>query len=217
MRLILFNEHGLNLKSKSCWTNAIVQGPAKARLWCPWCAVCRRCHCCQRCQFSFAMCFFVLAGRCPEDESVTAQDGGGTRNMKHHGQQRETVCNFNDIILIALVLLLISHQLLIRNPRALQCKRVYPHCRDTYLAAEGGGRCNLTISDMPSDCEVKTSQWRHQRGGVGMARGRHSKRTMSACQSPDGMGTVLYYIQSKSCSYFLHDISTLVSLVDIEC
>jgi uncharacterized membrane protein len=43
--------------------------------------------------------FFALAARCPEDESVTAQDGGGTRNVKHHGQKRETMCkcNFNDI------------------------------------------------------------------------------------------------------------------------
>ena len=46
--------------------------------------------------FSFAMFFFcALVARCAEDESVAAQDVGGTRNVKHHGQQKEQMYHFD--------------------------------------------------------------------------------------------------------------------------
>ena len=34
--------------------------------------------------------FCALVARRTEDETVTAQDVGGTRNVKHHGQQKGT-------------------------------------------------------------------------------------------------------------------------------
>ena len=48
--------------------------------------------------------------RCAEDESVAAQDVGGTRNVKHHGQQKGT-CIFliySFLLHRAIVLLLVS-------------------------------------------------------------------------------------------------------------
>ena len=82
---------------------------------------------------------------------------------------------------IAIVLLLVSY--LVELYRHC-CVNVYTrtdgtHRIGTQFVAEVVSRCNLMISDMSSDCEVKTTQWRHQRGGVGMVGGRDSKRTMS--------------------------------------
>ena len=152
------------------------QGPAKARLWCPWFAVC-----CQLLSCFLLPCFFLCTG----GAVCWGWERGGPGCWRNQECETPWTTKGTNVsfryVSIAIVLLLVSY--LVELYRHC-CVNVYTrtdgtHRIGTQFVAEVVSRCNLMISDMSSDCEVKTTQWRHQRGGVGMVGGRDSKRTMS--------------------------------------
>ena len=88
--------HEVNLILKNCWTNAIANPlhvKVQQRRGCG--ALGSQCvvNCCH--VFFCHVFFCALVARCAEDESVAAQDVGGTRNVKHHGQQKEQMYHFD--------------------------------------------------------------------------------------------------------------------------